>query len=108
MEYRHSKRLSLGETKMITFSVPSDLYFEGLEIQSNDLKFKTSDFATIDIDVSKKMKDSLEFLEVSIQKYPAELEGVEIELSIFGTIDTAYVDVAFVDDFSDDFITEWA
>ena len=54
------------------------------------------------------MKDSLEFLEVSIQKYPAELEGVEIELSIFGTIATAYVDVAFVDDFSDDFVTEWA
>jgi len=108
MEYRDSKRLSLGETKTITFSVPSELYFEGLEIQSNDLKFKTSDFATIDIDVAKKITDSIDVLEVSIQKYPAELEGVEIELSIFGTIDTAYVDVAFVDDFSDDFVAEWA
>jgi hypothetical protein len=108
MEYRDSKRLSLGEQKKVTFSVPEDLYFEGLEIQSQDLKFKTSDFATIDIDVSKRIKGTLEYLEITIQEYPLELEGVEIEISVIGSFDTAYVDIQFVSDFTDDFVSEWA
>ena len=107
MEYRDSKRLSLGEQKKVTFSVREDLYFEGLEIQSQDLKFKTSDFATIDIDVSKRIKGTLEYLEITIQEYPLELEGVEIEISVIGSFDTAYVDIEFVTDFSDEFVGEW-
>jgi hypothetical protein len=51
MDYRESKRLFLGDQQKITFSVPSDLDFEGIEIVSRDLKFAKGDFTAIDVDV---------------------------------------------------------
>ena len=62
MEYRDSKRLSLGEQKKLIFSIPSDLYFEGLEITSHDLKFEMLRFETIDVDVTKAIKGNVESL----------------------------------------------
>ena len=53
MDYKESKRLFLGDQQKIMFSVPSDLYFEGIEIVSRDLKFTNGDFTAIDVDVSK-------------------------------------------------------
>jgi len=121
MEYRDSKQLLLGEQHKLLFPVPADLYFEGIEITSRDLKFKTSDFATIDIDVSKKITGTIEMLEIEIKEYPDTLEGVPIEISILGTLegvpieisilgsfDTFYIDTEFMTEFTDDFIDEWA
>ena len=108
MEYRDSKALLLGEQQKLLFAVPADLYFEGIEITSRDLKFKTSDFATIDIDVFKSVRGMVEMLEVEIKNYPATLEGVPIEISILGSLDSYYVDTEFDTEFSDDFVSEWA
>ena len=108
MEYRDSKQLLLGEQHKLLFPVPADLYFEGIEITSRDLKFKTSDFATIDIDVSKKITGTIEMLEIEIKEYPDTLEGVPIEISILGSFDTFYIVTEFMSEFTDDFIDEWA
>jgi hypothetical protein len=107
MEYRDSKRLSLGEQKKLIFSIPSDLYFEGLEITSYDSKFETLRLETIDVDIIKAIEGTDESLEVMIKNYPPELEGVEIEISILGSVDAYYIDTEFLMDFSDEFIEKW-
>tara|TARA_R110002110_G_scaffold75201_2_gene198817 strand:+ start:384 stop:710 length:327 start_codon:yes stop_codon:yes gene_type:complete len=107
MEYRDSKRLSLGKQKKLIFSIPSDLYFEGLEITSHDLKFEMLRFETIDVDITKAIKGNDESLEVIIKNYPVELEGVEIEISILGSVDAYYIDTDVLMDFSDEFIEKW-
>ena len=54
-------------------------------------------------------KVTLSHLEIIIKKYPVELEGVEIEISILGSVDAYYIDMDDVlMDFSDDFIEKWA
>ena len=65
MEYRIPKPCC-GEQQKLLFAF-LDLYFEGIEITSRDLKFKTSDFATIDIDVSKSIRGMVEMLELKLR-----------------------------------------
>jgi len=108
MEYRDSKRLSLGKQKKLIFSIPSDLYFEGIEIVSRDLKFTNGDFTAIDVDVSKLIRGPVDFLEISIEDYPVELKGVEIEISVFGSFEGVYIDMDYSTEYSDDFVNKWA
>jgi hypothetical protein len=108
MDYRESKRLFLGDQQKITFSVPSDLDFEGIEIVSRDLKFAKGDFTAIDVDVSKVIRGPVDFLEISIKNYPVELKGIEIEISVFGSFKGMYIDMDEFAEYSDDFINKWA
>ena len=108
MDYKESKRLFLGDQQKIMFSVPSDLYFEGIEIVSRDLKFTNGDFTAIDVDVSKLIRGPVDFLEISIEEYPVELKGVEIEISVFGSFKGIYIDMDEFTEYSDDFVNKWA